>query len=316
MAQTDAIDVSKYQGVIDWTTVTAPIAIIKMGGGDDGLYTDPDANRNYYGAKAAGKAIGMYYFAGGKDPINEADFFLSLCSPLEEDDVLILDWELDNHPDPVGWCHSFIQRLIDRGAPIPMLYMSSSRTFADRDPANTMRYLNWSPVVAQNVGLWVANYSVGTDADVAIKWFPTYIMHQYTDAGREPGITDAVDMSVFFGTVLQFKHYGYHAVAVPATPVPDPLPVQLPGDAAAPLPAEPAVPVSEPAPDAPPAVVAVPAAAEPPAVSGPVTDPLPGETPAAPPVAPAPTVVVKNSLITIGMAIAALIAALLAWLHS
>jgi GH25 family lysozyme M1 (1,4-beta-N-acetylmuramidase) len=316
MAQTDAIDCSKYQGVIDWTTVAAPIALIKMGGGDDGLYTDPQANRNYYGAKAAGKAIGMYYFAGGNDPTNEADFFLSLCSPLEDDDVLILDWELDHHPDPVNWCRIFIQRLIDRGAPIPMLYMSSSRTFADRDPANNMRYLDWSPVVAQNVGLWVANYSVDTDADVAVKWFPTYVMHQYTDAGREPGVNGDVDMSVFFGSVLQFKHYGYHAVAVPATPVPNPLPVQLPGDAPVPLPEEPAVPVPQPEPVTPPAVIAPQPVPETPAVPGPATDPVPGPAPAPAPVAQEPTVVVKNSLMTIGLAIAALIAALLAWLHS
>src|SRR4051812_45665718 len=101
-----AIDVSTYQGNIDWKAVKASgiqIAIIKMGGADAGLYTDSKANQNYYGAKAAGLAVGCYYFAGPGSAANQADHFVSLCSPLEKDDVLVLDWEIQA-ADPVGFC--------------------------------------------------------------------------------------------------------------------------------------------------------------------------------------------------------------------
>src|SRR3954470_5912939 len=108
-----AIDVSQYQGVIDWNQVQAEIAMIKVSGGDNGLYYDARATSNYINAKAAGKAVGMYHFAGGGQPEEEADFFIRACSPLEQDDVMVLDWEIQ-HPNPVEWCRRFIQHVIDK----------------------------------------------------------------------------------------------------------------------------------------------------------------------------------------------------------
>jgi lysozyme len=89
-----AVDISQWQGAYkDYGT---PIVFIKVSGGDDGVYYDSQANNNYNQAKAAGKGIGMYHFAGGKDPVVEADFFVKACSPLEEGDVLVLDWEVQH----------------------------------------------------------------------------------------------------------------------------------------------------------------------------------------------------------------------------
>lgn len=222
-----AIDVSRWQGDINWAAVQAPIAIIKMSGGDDGLYLDSKANRNYAGAKAAGKAIGMYHFAGGKNAIEEADYFVRACSPLEKNDVLILDWEVQ-HPDPVGWCVAFIQRVIDQTGIRPMIYMNS----------NTASVNNWQRVVDMNVGLWVAHYGLGPNDNVPVGKFPTYIMHQYTSGGSEPGIAGRVDVNEWFGTVAQFQKYGFQGniiqdvtpapVPVPAPSVPPPAPVEPP----------------------------------------------------------------------------------------
>jgi len=80
-----------------------PAIAIKMSGGDDGLYYDSQATNNYNHAVAAGKVPIGYHFAGAKDPIAEADFFVRSMNPLAENDVLALDWEV-SHPDPVGWC--------------------------------------------------------------------------------------------------------------------------------------------------------------------------------------------------------------------
>lgn len=301
MAEVNVIDVSEYQGDINWAQVQEPIVIIKMSGGDDGLYIDAKANKNYYGAKAAGKKIGMYHFAGGKDANNEADFFIAACSPLEEGDVLILDWELNNHPNPVEWCRTFIQRVIDRTGTIPMIYMSSSRTTADRDPSGNTRYLDWSPVVNQNVGLWVANYATSPQDNVAIKFWPYYLMHQYGSIGHVPGVGPQVDQNVWFGTVDQFVKYGFHAsTPVQTTPppvvaTPDPTPVPTP---------------------------------EPTPTPTPTPDPLDDigykpveDTPTPVVMPPEPTVVVhpnniKATILTAITAIAAAIAAIISWLHS
>jgi lysozyme len=61
-----AIDVSRWQGAIDWHAVKAggiAGAWIKVGGADDGQYRDALAGANLTGAAEAGIPFGTYYFA-------------------------------------------------------------------------------------------------------------------------------------------------------------------------------------------------------------------------------------------------------------
>lgn len=247
MAHIEVIDVSQYQGNISWGAVDRPIAIIKMSGGDAGLYTDSKANANYYGAKAAGKLIGGYHFAGGGNAINEADFFVAAMSPLEENDVLVLDWEIE-HPDPVGWCNAFVDRIHERTGIWPLFYTNGARLIAH----------DFSSVRAK-CGTWVAWYGRDPEGNLPIPG--NYVMHQYTSAGGVPGIAGRVDLDAWFGTLEQFKKYGWHApVTTPPVPVPQPVPPPTPvPDPPAPTPTPPApVPVPTPPP-----VVTPPAPPEP-----------------------------------------------------
>lgn len=209
MSYVPALDVSQQQGDINWSLVDRPITLIKMSGGDAGLYTDNRATANYYGAKAASKAIGMYHFAGGGDPGNEADFFISACSPLEEDDVMILDWELP-HNDPVGWCKTFRDRVHDRTGVWVLLYINLA----------TLNQYDWTPVL-DNSGLWLAAWNNDPEALLTNK---TYVMHQYSSTGAVPGVTGRTDLDAWFGTVEQFKKYGYHAPTSSTPPVNTPVP--------------------------------------------------------------------------------------------
>jgi hypothetical protein len=104
-------DISQYQGNYNMADGNEIIAI-KMGGGDAGTYMDSKANSNYTNAVQAGKAIIGYWFAGGTDPIAEANYFLRTMAPLAENDVYALDWEVGN-PDPVGWCTQFVNHIHD-----------------------------------------------------------------------------------------------------------------------------------------------------------------------------------------------------------
>ena len=209
-----AIDCSQWQGQINWDAVNTEIAIIKMSGGDAGLYYDSQASRNYAEAKRTGKAVGMYHFAGGTDPVGEADFFIRAVSPLEENDVLVLDWEV-RHPNPVEWCRIFIQTVIDKTGVRPLIYMNTS----------TENSYDWSPIVNLNIGLWVADYRMGPEANVPIKHWPTYVMHQFTSSGSEPGIDGRVDVNEWFGTKEQFNLYGWHTPVEP--PVVEPPVVEI-----------------------------------------------------------------------------------------
>lgn len=241
MAHIEAVDVSQYQGSVNFSALDRPIVIIKMSGGDNGLYTDSMANHNYYGAKAAGKLVGGYHFAGGGNPQNEADFFVAAMSPLVENDVLALDWEIE-HADPVGWCTAFVNRVHDRTGVWPLFYTNGAR----------VNQYDWSPVL-KNCGLWVAWYGQNPENNLPIHY--PYVMHQYTSTGAVPGIAGNVDHDAWFGTLDQFKKYGYHAPPAP-TPPPQPSPAPVPPpqpvpDPPKPIPTPPVDPTPPPAPPAP-----------------------------------------------------------------
>lgn len=238
MAHINAIDISQWQGNINWPAVKAagyPIAIIKMTGGDAGLYTDSKANQNYYGAKNVGILVGGYHFAGGGNAANEADFFIAAMSPLEENDVMVLDWEIQ-HPDPVGWCTTFVNRVHDRTGVWPLIYFNGS----------TWNSHDWTPVT-RNCGVWVAWYGQDPEGNLPVGG-KIYVMHQYTSSGSVAGIAGRVDLDAWFGTLDQFKKYGWHPAATPA-PVPTPAPTPPPTPPPAPQPVPPPVtppPVVEP----------------------------------------------------------------------
>lgn len=220
----NGIDVSIWQGNIDWNAVKSAkdFAFIKATGGDGGLYVDGNAYKNYYGAKAAGLPVGQYHFAGAGDPVEEAHFFVAKVSPLEENDILILDWEV-SHGDPVGWCKRFCDTVFESTGVRPIVYMSQSRTTA----------YDWTPV-AKDCGLWVAKYGInnGTLAgagDINNTGAFSVCAWQYTSVGSCPGIAGNVDLNIFYGSVDQLKKYGWHkpaetpAPATQPTPTPDPV---------------------------------------------------------------------------------------------
>lgn len=205
-----ALDVSVWQGTINWQAVKDAgyqIAIIKVSGSDAGDYVDSRCGYNYNEARRVGMAVGTYHFAGGTDPIHEADYFINVTHPLDENQVLILDWEVQ-HPDPVGWCGRFVQRVKDVTGIWPMIYFNGS----------TANSYNWNanPSVA-NCGKWIAWYGRDPEADLPVNL--PYIMHQYSSTGRIPGISGNVDLDAWYYDIATWNKYGYHA---PTAPVPEP----------------------------------------------------------------------------------------------
>lgn len=203
MSHIECVDISQWQGAYqDYGT---PILIIKVSGGDNGVYFDSQATNNYNRATADGKAVGMYHFAGGTDPIVESNFFIRACSPLAENDVLVLDWEV-SHPDPVGWCKAFVENVHSQTGVWPLLYINLS----------TLRAHDWS-LVLNNCGLWLAAWNGDPEADIDTGGHP-YVMQQYQGT--------PLDRDAWFGSIDQFRAYGYHAPSqnppVPAETTVDP----------------------------------------------------------------------------------------------
>lgn len=93
------IDVSKYQGQIDWTAVRAggvEFAMVRAGYGMYAHQKDPYFDQNVQGAQAAGIHVGAYHYSYAQsveDARREAELFLSWIAPYSLDYPVAFDIE-------------------------------------------------------------------------------------------------------------------------------------------------------------------------------------------------------------------------------
>lgn len=185
-------DISYAQQTYDMDANHDQIIVMKASGfytGSHQPYLDAQLVRNYANATKAKKAIGLYHFAGGADPIAEADYFIRAVQPYVENDVYILDWEIE-HSNPVAWVSAFMNRVHAVTGVWPWLYIDIDR----------LNRFDWSSVL-KNCGLWCAAPSFSFDAILPIK---------YTVIAQQGPIVNGVDTDMYFGTLQSFKAYGYH----------------------------------------------------------------------------------------------------------
>jgi len=222
------IDVSRYQGVIDWKKVQEDgieFAIIKAGGSDDGFYTDSKYELNYKNAKAVGMPIGAYYIVGPlcisrEDGIADAKRFLAMLEGKTFEYPVYIDLETTSPATKTGTTDAvigFCQTMEEAGYYCG-IYASDISGFADR--------LDISRLTAYDK--WVANYISK----------PTYVKNygiwQKSDKGRVAGITEKVDLDecyMDYPSIIKGK--GLNGFPKPAT---EPEPAK---------PSEPAVPTKQ-----------------------------------------------------------------------
>ena len=190
------IDVSWWQGYINWHQVKASgieFAIIKAGGSDAGLYTDPFFEYNYEQAKQAGVGLGAYYFVGPKcltaaDGEADAQRFLRLLKGKKFEYPAYLDWEAPPagmREESTGAAIAFCKAVEDEGY-YTGIYASDLSGFRER--------LNMRKLEAFDI--WVASYG---SAPTYIKSFrSTYGMWQYSSTGSVPGITGNADLDIAY----------------------------------------------------------------------------------------------------------------------
>ena len=185
------IDVSKYQGVIDWEAVAASGvwgAIIRAGFGQEARQEDPYFRANYDGARAAGLKVGVYWYSYAT---NEAYARREAAACLAVLDGRPLDLPLFFDQEETG---------------LPVWYRSTVfRAFADAiGPAIPVGLYTYHHYLQQIVAidgtvpvndcLWIADYR--TSADARETW--DCDIWQYTSAGRVPGIAADVDINRYF----------------------------------------------------------------------------------------------------------------------
>ena len=193
------IDVSSYQGDIDWHQVAAAgvdFAIIRLGyrGYESGkLVEDKFARQNLEGAAEAGIQIGVYFFSQAlnvEEAREEAQFVLDMIDPYEVAMPVVFDWEHVNNesarsngmdPYVATDCAKAFLEVIDEAGYWPMMYFNSFQ-------ARKLFYLDQ----LMEYDFWLALYSDRMT-------FPYKVdMWQYTCTGTIPGVYGNVDVNVLF----------------------------------------------------------------------------------------------------------------------
>lgn len=183
---TEGIDVSLYQGAIDWARVKTQksFAFIKATQGNS--IVDPKFDANWTGAKAAGVQRGGYhYYKFGLDPITQADLFCSKLAADRGELQPVVDVEDTTAPANQTQLKQFIDAVTAKLGVSLTIYTAAWFWNSAR----------WGGAVtwAKDYSLWVAHYGATTPA-LPTDW-TTYKYWQYSNSGNVSGISGNVDLN-------------------------------------------------------------------------------------------------------------------------
>lgn len=191
------IDVSRYQGEIDWAQVAAAGykgAMLKtvstnrkLSKWADGLYIDPTFETNYRNARAAGLDVGVYYYTYAtseamadaelalvREAVRGKELTMPVCVDVEENKLKKLSTlDLTN---VVAYALEQVEK---------MGFYAQLYTYTGYSYELDMGRL------ANRWDVWLADYT-GKTPKVSFK----YTAHQHTSKGSVPGISRTVDLNV------------------------------------------------------------------------------------------------------------------------
>lgn len=196
------VDVSSYQGEVDWDVIAAQgisFAFVKATEGSS--LVDPCFARNYENAAAAGLRVGAYHFFSFDSPAEtQADNFIKTVAKTANMLPPVIDVELygkylKSPPEDTERIKKdieiLISRLTDEYGVIPIIYTTgkSMKAILDNDTFGC--------------DLWIRN--------VLKKPGDDFTFWQYTSRGRLSGFNGRekyIDLNVFNGTAEEFSEYG------------------------------------------------------------------------------------------------------------
>lgn len=205
-------DSSNWQGCVNAQAAKNAGAAFGLVKATEGVgYTDRSADCSMTSLRNAGLRRAVYHFARpdlGTSPEAEADWFNSQTVGYRNQGVIpVLDWEpkapYNTH---VWWALRWLQRVEQVWGTKPMIYMSASVT----------KVADWTPVVRNNNGLWVAGYYRGYAADnlrnpggvpYSVSPWSFAAMWQYSSSGNVPGVGYRVDVNWFYGDAATWEKY-------------------------------------------------------------------------------------------------------------
>ena len=190
------IDVSAYQGDVNWNQVAASgikFAMVRVGYrgyGTGKIVEDSYGRENLRDARLAGLEVGAYFFS---QALNEAEveeevaFILDIIEDYDITMPVVFDWEYisdtartaDMDPRTLTDLNLYYCELMTEAGYQPMIYFNSFQ-------ARSLLYL----YELEDYPFWLAYYSD------RMKYAYRFEMWQYTATGRVPGIKGDVDINI------------------------------------------------------------------------------------------------------------------------
>jgi lysozyme len=197
------IDVSHWQGKVDWHIVASSVKFAFMKATEGATYTDSCFHSNWQEAGEAEILRGAYhYYRPNLDPINQAEHFIDVVG---KDSELphVLDLEEREGIPPLGKLPADVKRFLGRVEQLtarkPMIYTSPS--FWNEHMGGT----DW----ASEYDLWIAHYTNSPEPKVPPAWHQ-WLFWQYTNKGQGSSFgveSQSVDLDWFNGSLDELYSY-------------------------------------------------------------------------------------------------------------
>ncbi|MFT5397068.1 MAG: lysozyme [Arenicella sp.] len=189
------IDISKYQGTVDFKKVKADrIRYVFVRATEGITYQDADFESNIANARAVGLATGAYHFyETNDDPLSQFENFKSVVSLRSGDLPPVIDIEKLHNKDQsnlIDNIHIFLKALETHYRVKPIIY--SGQNFANEYLTQLGDY-----------PLWLAQYEVG-EPNIPEGW-GNWTFWQWSQSTTVNGIDGQVDGDRFNGDELIFR---------------------------------------------------------------------------------------------------------------
>lgn len=199
------IDVSKFQGNIDWEKVAADgvkFTFIRVGfrgyGTAGKLVEDENFEQNVKGALAAGIKVGVYFYSQAttkEEAVEEANLVLKKIAPYKIECPVVFDVEL-----------------VDGADGRMDMISAEQRTKVAAKFCDTIAAAGYKPMLYYNTEMGAVHLNVA-ELEQYDKWFASYSdqmyypydykIWQYSCTGRVNGIKGAVDLNISFEPIWE-----------------------------------------------------------------------------------------------------------------
>lgn len=195
------IDISRWQGEIDWSAVKAAgTRFVYMKATEGGDHVDPAFRRNWEGARRAGVARGAYHFVYWCRPAHEQAVWFKQQIPNDADALPpVLDVEWNGHSRT---CPQKIDRELAREK-IALMLTELEQLTGKKPVIYTDITFHREVLEGQfnNYPYWIRSTAALPETRYSNR---PWAFWQFTTTGRVPGIKGDVDRNAFFGSESQF----------------------------------------------------------------------------------------------------------------